>query len=111
MTEYELDYAIRMLRQAIDFAEAEGDFTHARRWTNRVERSVKSELDAAYAPVNRPPEMGSSAAPAGDPHAAAVYTAACAVSTHVTDPRTPDEREWDDLVDDEARTHESVRPR
>jgi len=45
-TPYELNYALRMLRQALDFAEAEGDFAPARRWVNGVERAIKAELGA-----------------------------------------------------------------
>jgi hypothetical protein len=34
---YDLDYALFRLREAIDFAELEGDFQPARKWTHEVE--------------------------------------------------------------------------
>ncbi len=36
---YDFDYAIRSLRQAIDFAEIEHDFIPLRKWSNEVEQS------------------------------------------------------------------------
>ena len=36
---YDFDYAIRSLRQAVDFAEIEHDFIPLRKWVNEVERS------------------------------------------------------------------------
>ena len=36
---YDFDYAIRSLRQAIDFAEIEHDFIPLRKWANQVEHS------------------------------------------------------------------------
>jgi hypothetical protein len=39
MTCYDFDYAIRILRQAIDFAEIEHDFLPLGKWVNEVEQS------------------------------------------------------------------------
>jgi hypothetical protein len=39
MTCYDFDYAIRILRQAIDFAEIEHDFLPLRKWVNEVEET------------------------------------------------------------------------
>jgi hypothetical protein len=36
---YDFDYAVHILRQAIDFAEIERDYVPARKWANEVERS------------------------------------------------------------------------
>ena len=36
---YDFDYAILLLRQAVDFAEIEHDFVPLRKWVNEVERS------------------------------------------------------------------------
>lgn len=36
---YDFNYAIHLLRQAIDFAEIEHDFIPLRKWVNEVERS------------------------------------------------------------------------
>lgn len=36
---YDFDYAIHLLRQAIDFAEIEHDFVPLRKWVNEVEWS------------------------------------------------------------------------
>jgi len=38
---FDLDYALKMLRQAIDFAEAEQDFRPVRKWANEVELAAK----------------------------------------------------------------------
>jgi hypothetical protein len=40
MASYEFDYAIHLLRQAIDFAEIERDFVPLRKLANEVELSV-----------------------------------------------------------------------
>jgi hypothetical protein len=37
MSTYDKDYATRMLKDAIDYAEATGDFTHARKWSRAIE--------------------------------------------------------------------------
>ena len=37
MTTYDFQYAIRMLKDAIDFAQAEGDFAPVRKWSMAVE--------------------------------------------------------------------------
>jgi hypothetical protein len=39
MASYDFDYAIQLLRQAIDFAEIERDFVPLRKWANEVEQS------------------------------------------------------------------------
>ena len=39
MTSYDFDYAILVLRQAIDFAEIERDFVSLRKWVNEIEQS------------------------------------------------------------------------
>jgi len=36
---YDFDYAVRSLRQSIDFAEIEHDFVPLRKWANETERS------------------------------------------------------------------------
>jgi len=41
MANYDLDYALEHLRQAIDYAEIEGDFWPARRWMIEVEKSIE----------------------------------------------------------------------
>jgi hypothetical protein len=45
MATYDFDYALWMLRQAIDFAEMEQDFVPLRKWTNKLEQSSQ-ELEA-----------------------------------------------------------------
>jgi len=42
---YPLEYAIKMLRDAVDFAEQEGVFSHARKWIGEVEKSAIAESD------------------------------------------------------------------
>ena len=39
MASYDFDYAIELLRQAIDFAEIERDFIPLRKWANKVKLS------------------------------------------------------------------------
>ena len=39
MASYDFDYAIELLRQAIEFAEIERDFIPLRKWVNEVEQS------------------------------------------------------------------------
>lgn len=39
MAYYDFDYAMQLLRQAIDFAEIECDFAPLRKWVNEVEQS------------------------------------------------------------------------
>jgi hypothetical protein len=39
MAFYDFDYAMQILRQAIDFAEIEHDFVPLRKWVNEVARS------------------------------------------------------------------------
>lgn len=46
-TPYSIDYAIKMLRQAIDFAESDGDFAPLRKWANEVELSARAIEDSA----------------------------------------------------------------
>ena len=41
MATYDLDYALAQLRQAIDYAEMDGDFQPARKWLNEVETAAK----------------------------------------------------------------------
>lgn len=43
---YEFDYAMRRLRDAIDYAEQERDFQEARIWANRVEEAYNADLEA-----------------------------------------------------------------
>jgi hypothetical protein len=39
MASYDSDYALLMLRQAVDFAELENDFVPLRKWASEVEHS------------------------------------------------------------------------
>ena len=48
---YDFDYAIRSLRQAIDFAEIEHEFIPLRKWANEVEHSGH-ELEAIDGRLN-----------------------------------------------------------
>lgn len=48
---YDFDYAIQMLRQAIDFAEIEHDFVPLRKWVNKVEEAGQ-EMGAIEARMN-----------------------------------------------------------
>ena len=48
---YDFDYAIQLLRQAIDFAEIEHDFVPLRKWVNEVEQSGH-ELEAMDGRLN-----------------------------------------------------------
>ncbi len=50
---YDFDYAIQLLRQAIDFAEIERDFIPLRKWANEVEASGH-ELDVMDWRLNFP---------------------------------------------------------
>ena len=50
---YDFDYAMQMLRQAIDFAEIEHDFVPLRKWANEVEQSGH-EMEAIEARLNHP---------------------------------------------------------
>ena len=46
MSVYSVGYCVQMIREAIDFAEQEGDFTKARIWVNNLVASLKEdELD------------------------------------------------------------------
>ena len=45
MTTYDLDYALRCLRDAIDYAEQTGDFISARKWVNEVEKAARDSLE------------------------------------------------------------------
>ena len=53
MTNYDFDYAILLLRQAIDFAEIEHDFVPLRKWVNEVEESGH-EIGAMDDRLNQP---------------------------------------------------------
>ena len=53
MTSYDFDYAILLLRQAIDFAEIEHDFVPLRKWVNEVEQSGH-EMGAVDGRLNLP---------------------------------------------------------
>lgn len=46
MPSYDLDYALRCLRDAIDYAEQTGDFVAARKWVNEVEESAYDDIIA-----------------------------------------------------------------
>jgi len=50
---YDFDYAILLLRQAIDFAEIEHDFVPLRKWVNEVELSGH-EAQAIETRLNAP---------------------------------------------------------
>jgi hypothetical protein len=52
MTNYDFDYTIQILRQAIDFAEIEHDFVPLRKWVNKVEQSGH-EIGAVENRLNR----------------------------------------------------------
>jgi hypothetical protein len=53
MASYDFDYAILLLRQAIDFADIERDFIPLRKWANEVELSGH-ELSAMDSRLNLP---------------------------------------------------------
>ena len=53
MASYDFDYAILILRQAVDFAEIEGDFVPLRKWVNEVEESGH-RLEAIETRLNQP---------------------------------------------------------
>jgi hypothetical protein len=53
MASYDFDYAIHLLRQAIDFAEIEHDFAPLRKMVNEAEASGH-ELDAMNGRLNFP---------------------------------------------------------
>jgi hypothetical protein len=53
MANYDFDYAIGSLRQAVDFAEVEHDFVPLRKWVNEVEQSGH-ELQAMESRLNLP---------------------------------------------------------
>lgn len=53
MASYDFDYAIELLRQAVDFAEVERDFVPLRKWVNEVEQSGH-ELEAMDGRLNLP---------------------------------------------------------
>ena len=40
---YSVEHCFRMVRQGIDFAEAEGNFNKARVWVNELERAIQYE--------------------------------------------------------------------
>jgi hypothetical protein len=48
MTEstYEFSYAIQRLRDAIDYAQTDGDFQQARIWSNHVEAAYNADISA-----------------------------------------------------------------
>ena len=50
---YDFDYAILLLRQAVDFAEIEDDFVPLRKWVNEVELSGH-QAQAIEARLNAP---------------------------------------------------------
>jgi hypothetical protein len=50
---YDFDYAVQLLRQAIDFAEIEHDFVPLRKWVNEVEQSGH-EAQAIETRLNAP---------------------------------------------------------
>ena len=50
---YDFDYAMLILRQAIDFAEIEHDFVPLRKWVNEVEDSC-NRLEAIETRMNQP---------------------------------------------------------
>ena len=53
MASYDFDYAILILRQAVDFAEIEGDFVPLRKWVNEIEESGH-RLEAIETRLNQP---------------------------------------------------------
>ena len=53
MASYDFDYAIELLRQAIDFAEIERDFVPLRKWVNEVEQAGH-DLGALAGRLNLP---------------------------------------------------------
>ena len=50
---YDFDYAMQILRQAIDFAEIEHEFVPLRKWVNEVEQSGH-EMEAMEVRLNQP---------------------------------------------------------
>jgi hypothetical protein len=53
MASYDFEYAIQMLRLAIDFAEIEHDFVPLRKWVNEVEQSGHG-LEVIETRLNQP---------------------------------------------------------
>ena len=53
---YDFDYAIQILRQAIDFAEIERDFNPLRKWVNEVEQSGH-EMESVDGRLNLPADQ------------------------------------------------------
>jgi hypothetical protein len=53
MANYDFEYAILLLRQAIDFTEIEHDFVPLRKWVNEVEQSGHG-LEAIETRLNQP---------------------------------------------------------
>ena len=53
MANYDFDYALWMLRQAIDFAEIEHEFMPLRKWAQIAERSVQ-EMEEVENRLNLP---------------------------------------------------------
>jgi hypothetical protein len=53
MASYDFDYAIMLLRQAVDFAEIENDFVPLCKWSNEVEQSGH-DLEAMDGRLNLP---------------------------------------------------------
>lgn len=44
---YDLNYALSCMRDAIDYAEMDGDFQPARKWLNELEKSIKSSMSVS----------------------------------------------------------------
>ena len=41
---YEFEYAMQRLRDAIDYAQTDGDFQQARIWSNHVEKAYNADI-------------------------------------------------------------------
>lgn len=43
---YKFGHAMKMLKQAIEFGEAEGDYSRVRAWAQNVEAAYKADIEA-----------------------------------------------------------------
>lgn len=49
---YAFDYALKMARQAVAFAESEGNFTHIRKWLNEIEAAYEDDMKSTVTVVS-----------------------------------------------------------
>lgn len=50
---YSFDYALKMARQSVNFAESDGDFTQARKWLNEVEAAYNADVESTVIVVSQ----------------------------------------------------------